>query len=87
MRPSSPSPFSLEQQAPTLTLQSTCRLNVLPPQYKRNPHGRSAAPMQLFVEAAVEALAFRLHGGAAGHAELCVPVSLLFLYLEGPDRR
>ncbi|GAA5892211.1 hypothetical protein JCM8208_001481 [Rhodotorula glutinis] len=45
-------------------------LNALTPQYKRNPHGRSAAPMQLFVEAAVEALAFRLHGGAAGHAAL-----------------
>ncbi|GAA5937703.1 hypothetical protein JCM3775_002105 [Rhodotorula graminis] len=49
---------------------SDAELNALTPQYKQNPHGRSAAPMQLFVEAAVEALAFRLHGGAAGHAAL-----------------
>jgi len=70
----------LPRAAPTL-MPPTYRLNVLTPQYKRNPHGRSAAPMQLFVEAAVEALAFRLHGGAAGHAELCVPLSLFLLSL------
>ncbi|BGP13059.1 hypothetical protein JCM10213_000937 [Rhodosporidiobolus nylandii] len=39
-------------------------------QEKRNPHCRSGAPMQLYLEAAVESLAFEEHGGAAGHEEL-----------------
>ncbi|BGP37078.1 hypothetical protein JCM10449v2_000982 [Rhodotorula kratochvilovae] len=46
------------------------QLAQLTPKLKRNPHARGAAPMQLFVEAAVEALALRVHGGVVGHAEL-----------------
>ncbi|GAA5856506.1 hypothetical protein JCM8547_008775 [Rhodosporidiobolus lusitaniae] len=34
---------------------------------KRNPHSRHAAPMCLYLEAAVESLAFEVHGGAFGH--------------------
>ncbi|GAA5984817.1 hypothetical protein JCM11641_002748 [Rhodosporidiobolus odoratus] len=36
---------------------------------KRNPHARRGPPMCLYLEAAVESLAFEVHGGAAGHEE------------------
>ncbi|EGN92448.1 hypothetical protein SERLA73DRAFT_191088 [Serpula lacrymans var. lacrymans S7.3] len=34
---------------------------------RHNPHGRYAAPIRLFVEARVRALAFRIHDGPLGH--------------------
>ncbi|GAA5993025.1 hypothetical protein JCM5350_004904 [Sporobolomyces pararoseus] len=37
---------------------------------QRNPHGGASAPMNLFLEASVQSLAFRLHGGAHKHQEL-----------------
>ncbi|GAA5881454.1 hypothetical protein JCM3774_005088 [Rhodotorula dairenensis] len=45
-------------------------LGRLPYIQKPNPHYRSAAPMQLYVEAAVERLAYKLHGGYQGQLQL-----------------
>ncbi|GAA5991453.1 hypothetical protein JCM10908_005712 [Rhodotorula pacifica] len=49
---------------------SESELGQLPYVEKRNPHYRSAAPMQLYVEAKVERLAYKLHGGYQGHLDL-----------------
>ncbi|KAJ8296647.1 Rho-type GTPase-activating protein 1 [Rhodotorula toruloides] len=50
--------------------KSEYKLNDSDYRERRNPHYRSAAPMQLYLEIAVETLAFRLHGGYAGHVAL-----------------
>ncbi|GJN87745.1 hypothetical protein Rhopal_000700-T1 [Rhodotorula paludigena] len=57
------------------TAKSAYKLNdgqlaQIPHVQKRNPHYRGAAPMQLFNEARIESLAFRVHGGALEHATL-----------------
>ncbi|GAA5953059.1 hypothetical protein JCM8115_002424 [Rhodotorula mucilaginosa] len=49
---------------------SEAELGRLPHIEKRNPHYRGAAPMQLYVEAAVERLAYKLHGGYQGHLQV-----------------
>ncbi|GAA5881449.1 hypothetical protein JCM3774_005087 [Rhodotorula dairenensis] len=49
---------------------SDADLRGLPFVTKRNPHYRSAAPMRLYYEAAVEKLAYELHGGYQGHRQL-----------------
>lgn len=48
-----------------------CSLKYLKCVVKRNPYALvSGAPMNLFVEVAVESLALRLHGGVTGHNAL-----------------
>lgn len=59
----------------------THSLGRLPYVERRNPHYRSAAPMQLYVEAKVERLAYRLHGGYRAHVQLCVAI-LAFISLS-----
>ena len=45
-------------------------LLALRPELRRNPHYARAAPMQLFLEAELQALAVRVHGGVEGLARV-----------------
>ncbi|BGP22008.1 hypothetical protein JCM10295v2_000885 [Rhodotorula toruloides] len=58
------------QRITKTTAKSEYKLNDSEYRERRNPHYRSAAPMQLYLEIAVETLAFRLHGGYTGHFAL-----------------
>lgn len=70
-----------------LTSFSPCSLYCLKHDVKLNPHGRrTGAPVNTFVEAAVESLALRAHGGVRAHETLCVLVLPLSLSLGTSSR-